>query len=840
MKAEKLINKNNKSENFEGTEREAKTSVTSATTNEAQNKNASHTKLLVSAEQKVNDLQLAQNNPQASLGNIGSKAGNAAGKVSKEKDFYSEYALTDEDLYFQEDEVYGAEQQQPAPEVNMAVGNSFANIDSGKLLVGGGIGLALIGGAIAMGGGGGGKGGGDSSKAPPSIKDAANPPMTPVLRDAQVNLKNKTLTAQADPGTKVFFYIKGEKIGEATADVKGNVSVNTDEIEDGSHAIYAVAQDAQGRQSKVSETKNIVFDRIAPTITFEGHESGYINAADRDNKKPLVAYTEPNATVELFDAEKKLLGTQTADASGKVSFNTEIITHGKKVFLKVTDAGGNQVTSKELIADYEVGDIKSYSLQYTETNKAYINGLSGEADKETKKIKLQFAGQTQWQEAQVINGKWAFTFEPAIKNTGQSYKLVVEDGAGNVGKTIEVTQIPAPVLKGYDSGYINAQNKKLTATTSPNVDVELVNAKNGEVLATEKSDASGAVVFDVNQFNGSKIFLQVKGSNGQQAVPTKALTIDVTPPPPVPKNNIEFIENPDVKGYVKQVQGELFTLLANGGKLVNEGDAKFVEITVNKKTYMAPVDANGKWSYEFAGTEVELKVRKNFKFKAIDEAGNESDVVGTYIPSPSLGFSISKVNVESSGEGANAKKTFFIEGTGKAGHQAFLGIVLFSDEWSKEQLQALGVVNVREDIDGTYYGILALGVFAEVGANGTFKGKTELSLDPKFKELIDYLMTTKKLTMSFAYLNESGKYIGEGLQDIDMKPPAPAKLKDALRTKTGIDDDVLTGPVEKLLQQKKSEEISPQKFNEAYEKNAEKNTTPFKSIQDQDPLNDFM
>ena len=814
MKAEELINKNNKSENFEGTEREAKTSSTKA---DAQNKNVIHTRPLVNAEQKVNELHIAQNNLQDNAGNA-AKVGNAAGKVNKEGDFYSAYVLTEEDLYFQDDEVYGVAREQPAPETNMAAGNGLGNIDSGKLLVGGGIGLALLGGAIAMGGGGGGgsKGGGDV--APPSGKEAIDKvPTAPVLRDAQVNLKNKTLTAQADPGTKVFFYIKGEKIGEGTVDAKGNVSVNTDDIEDGSHAIYAVAKDAQGRQSQISETKNIVFDRVAPTITFEGHENGYINATDRDNKKPLVAYTEPNATVELFDSEKKLLGTQTADASGKVSFNADIITHGKKVFLKATDAGGNQVTSKELIADYEVGEIKSYGFQYVEANKAYISGLSGEADKETKKIKLQFAGQTQWQEAEVINGKWTFTFEPTIKNIGQGYKIVVEDAAGNASKTIEVNQLPAPVIRGYEGGFINAQNKKLTAVTNPNVDVEVVDAKTGQILATDKSDAKGAVVFDVTSFDGKDIFLQVKGSNTQQGMPSKTLKVDVTPPP-ADLVDFEMKENQSKKGFIEKISGQFAKLLDNGGKIINPGDAKSLEFSIDGKMYKIPVDANGKWSYEFKeNPPLKWLVGKEYSIKAIDEVGNIGEALTKKIHG--IDFAVDKISF-------NSNKNVTFEGTGVAGLLVNLKIIVPN--------------TVVPSADGKDF-VCDFG-WGTVGDDGTFSKTLQWTTASQYQAVWDYLSKARYIPIVYEYYDAKNNSFLEYQQILDTQPPKPVQpiLKDAPNNKTAFNDDVLTGPVDKLLPQKKSEEISPQKSNEAYEKNAEKNSAHFKSISEQDPLNDFI
>ena len=173
--------------------------------------------------------------------------------------------------------------------------------------------------------------------------------------DARPELKG----SGAEPNGTVHIYDNGTLIGTVTADASGNWSFTPavgKELADGLHRLTARNVDAAGNEGSQSTALVFTVDTIAPTgapsidraVDDVAPVTGAIASGGMTNDaRPELrgAGTEPNGMVNIYD-NGKLIGSTTADSSGKWSFTPEAgkeLADGAHSFVASNvDAAGNE------------------------------------------------------------------------------------------------------------------------------------------------------------------------------------------------------------------------------------------------------------------------------------------------------------------------------------------------------------------------------------------------------------------------------------------------------------------------------------------------------------------
>ncbi|WP_318652928.1 Ig-like domain-containing protein [Pseudomonas sp. PDM18] len=147
-------------------------------------------------------------------------------------------------------------------------------------------------------------------------------------------------------------------IGSTTVGADGKWTFTpTTARSDGSHSFTAVSEDKAGNKSVASDPYVIVIDTVAPaapviTSVFDdvGVDTGDISkGGSTDDSRPTISGTaEKNSVVTIYD-NGVVIGSTTADASGKWSFepSKDLLNGGHELTAKSTDVVGNQSSLSE-------------------------------------------------------------------------------------------------------------------------------------------------------------------------------------------------------------------------------------------------------------------------------------------------------------------------------------------------------------------------------------------------------------------------------------------------------------------------------------------------------------
>ncbi|MEB3284870.1 MAG: Ig-like domain-containing protein [Candidatus Sericytochromatia bacterium] len=147
--------------------------------------------------------------------------------------------------------------------------------------------------------------------------------------DSVTSAVTPTILGTADKGAIVAVYDGTIKLGTATANAQGAWSLPTDEaLTAGAHTLSAVAFDAVGNISGVSEVHILEVDQTAPdapTIVLAASSDTGFNPFDRatnDNTPTLQGRSEPGARVVIFDGSNEI-GAAMTDHLGHWSFTPD-------------------------------------------------------------------------------------------------------------------------------------------------------------------------------------------------------------------------------------------------------------------------------------------------------------------------------------------------------------------------------------------------------------------------------------------------------------------------------------------------------------------------------------
>ncbi|MHC3123081.1 Ig-like repeat protein Blp2 [Acinetobacter sp. GN11] len=316
----------------------------------------------------------------------------------------------------------------------------------------------------------------DSSSAPDLL--APNQP-TATLADDTV-----TVTGKAEANAKIYIQdAKGQILASGTVDSNGNFTIKLDKPLVNGEKVAVIAQDAAGNNSKaavVTGTK----DTIAPDAPqAQLNEDGSI----------LDGKTEANATVNVYDASGKLLGTVKANSDGIFSLKlTPPLTSeaGGKVIAQ--DAAGNKSEATPIFAGK---DTIPPAAPLVEVNK---EGTVVEGKTEANaKVQIKDAdGKVIGTGTANAQGEFQITLSSALKES-QKATIIVEDAAGNKSKPLDVTSGYDTVAPDKPTAQVNAEGTSVTGTAEANAKIEIKNSAD-KVIGTGTADANGKFIIAIS------------------------------------------------------------------------------------------------------------------------------------------------------------------------------------------------------------------------------------------------------------------------------------------------------------------------------------------------------
>jgi hypothetical protein len=250
--------------------------------------------------------------------------------------------------------------------------------------------------------------------------------IAPDAPQTQLSDDGSLVTGKAEANAKITVYDASDKVlGTVTANKDGIFSLKLTPPLTSDTGGKVIAEDAAGNKSE--PTKIIAGkDTFAPDVPLiEVNKEG----------STVEGQTEPNAKVQIKDADGKVIGTGMANPQGEFQITlSPALKDSQKATIIVEDAAGN--TSKPL-------EIKSgYDTIAPDKPTAQINAdgttVTGTAEANAKIEIKNSADKVIGTGTADANGKFTITISPALTDN-KTAKVTAIDGAGNSSVAFEVT-----------------------------------------------------------------------------------------------------------------------------------------------------------------------------------------------------------------------------------------------------------------------------------------------------------------------------------------------------------------------------------------------------------------
>lgn len=313
--------------------------------------------------------------------------------------------------------------------------------------------------------------------------------IAPDAPQAQLSDDGSLVTGKAEANAKITVYdASGKVLGTVTANKDGIFSLKLTPPLTSDAGGKVIAEDAGGNKSEPSK---IVAgkDTFAPDVPLvEVNKEG----------TTVEGQTEPNAKVQIKDADGKVIGTGTANAQGEFQITlSPALKESQKATIVVEDAAGN--TSKPL----EVSP--SYDSIAPEKPVAQINAdgttVTGTTEANAKVEIKDTTGKVIGTGTADANGKFTITISPALTDNKHASVSAI-DSAGNKSEVLDIigtkdTTPPAkPVLNSVDDD-VGALKGAITAGSETD-DARPKLTGSGEANATLTIYDNGVAIGIVN------------------------------------------------------------------------------------------------------------------------------------------------------------------------------------------------------------------------------------------------------------------------------------------------------------------------------------------------------
>ncbi|MBZ6533825.1 Ig-like domain-containing protein [Acinetobacter seifertii] len=306
----------------------------------------------------------------------------------------------------------------------------------------------------------------------------------------------------------------GTVIGTATADATGKYSVNLDKAYLNGESLSATAADKSGN---ATAPKTLV----APDTTAPSSLTTTIDTTG----KVVIGVTEANAVVTVKNTAGTIVGTATADATGKYSATLDkAYVNGESLSATAADKSGNATAPKTIVAP-DITAPSSLTTTIDTTGKVVTGMTEANAVVTVKNI----AGTVVGTATADTTGKYSVTLDKAYVN-GESLSATAADKSGNATapKTIVAPDITAPSSL---TTTIDTTGKVVTGITEANAVVTVKNIA-GTIVGTATADATGkySVTLDKAYLNGESLSATAADKAGNATAPKTLVAPDTTAP----------------------------------------------------------------------------------------------------------------------------------------------------------------------------------------------------------------------------------------------------------------------------------------------------------------------
>ncbi|HRE51747.1 MAG TPA: Ig-like domain-containing protein, partial [Flavitalea sp.] len=385
-------------------------------------------------------------------------------------------------------------------------------------------------------------------------------------------------------------------------------------------------------------TINITYSRTikskpsAPVITGITDDTG-LSDDDFITSDKTIKFTgtaSPNSTVQVTRIGSGIIGTVTADGSGRweYDYSGSALPDGHYSFNAVASANGMSSNASNTIV---------VNIDATSPVKPATPSLKSGAVAYTSEEEPEFTGTTEpgatvkvYNGADLLatvvadeDGKWIFTPPTALPEADYAITAIATDSAGNSSVSSDLFSVtvdrtaPAtpssPVMTGVDGDHTNDNTPLLEGNAEPNAVIKIYDGS--DLVASIPADADGkwSYTFDPSLSDGAyDIAVTATDAAGNTSETSSPLHFVVDTQKPSAPNETTLDEGRN--GYINSASPSI------------SGNAEpGTEITVyvnDVPVGVAIVDEDGKWTYSFTDLEDgEYEIQTT----ATDAAGNISD-----------------------------------------------------------------------------------------------------------------------------------------------------------------------------------------------------------------------
>ncbi|HBI2061745.1 TPA: cell surface protein, partial [Enterococcus faecalis] len=357
------------------------------------------------------------------------------------------------------------------------------------------------------------------------------------------------ITGTADPNTTIEVRDPaGAVIGTGTSDANGDFTVTlpTGTTNPGD-TLTVIGKDNAGNESQPTEVLVPADATVtAPTVTGVTGNSvaGY----------QVTGTADPNATIEIRDADGNVIVTGTADGTGSFAVNLPAGTANANETLTALakDPDGNtstpttfQTPADEVVAPPSVDKVTGNTTQgYQVTGTAELGTTI-----EVRNPDGTIIGTTTTDD----QGNFTVDLPAGAANPGDTLTVVGKDGDGNESQPTEVTvpedaTVAAPTVTTVTG--TTATGYQVTGTAEPNVTIEIHNEA-GLVIATGTTDGAGAftITLPTGTATANEALTAIaKDAAGKESNPT-AFKTPADPDAPVATPTVDKITGSTTNGY---------------------------------------------------------------------------------------------------------------------------------------------------------------------------------------------------------------------------------------------------------------------------------------------------
>lgn len=308
--------------------------------------------------------------------------------------------------------------------------------------------------------------------------------VAPAAPTATVGDDTVTVTGKSEANAKIYIQdLNGNTIASGVADASGNFTIKLDKPLTDGNKLKVVAEDAAGNISKANEFIGKK-DTIAPDAP---------QAQLSEDGSILDGKTEANATVNVYDASGKLLGTVKANSDGIFSL---------KLIPPLTSEAGGKVIAQDA-AENKSEATPIFAGKDTIPPEAPLVEVNKEGTVVEGKTEANAKVQIKDADGKVIGtgtanaqGEFQITLSSALKES-QKATIIVEDAAGNKSKPLEVTSGYDTVAPDKPTAQVNAEGTSVTGTAEANAKIEIKNSAD-KVIGTGTADANGKFTITIS------------------------------------------------------------------------------------------------------------------------------------------------------------------------------------------------------------------------------------------------------------------------------------------------------------------------------------------------------